>query len=109
MGATPIARGALVTAFSGTVRRTVADDPRAVGYMTISQVGPGVRVVPVDGVAPTEPAIAAGRYPLQRPLLFLTGARASGAARAFLAWARGAEGRAVVRAERLVPPPAPGD
>ncbi|MCA0375563.1 MAG: phosphate ABC transporter substrate-binding protein [Gemmatimonadetes bacterium] len=96
---------ALITAFSGTVRRTVADDRRAIGYMTLSQVGPGVRPLAVDGVLPDDAAIATGRYPLHRPLFFLTRRDASPAARALLTWVRSAPGLAVVRAMKFVAPP----
>lgn len=99
----PIASFALVTAFSGGLRRMVADDPRAIGYMTISQVGPGVRQLSVDGVMPTEADIARGSYPLSRPLLFLVRPDASRATREFLAWVTSPDGQAIVRRERLVP------
>ena len=109
MGELPIAGDALVTGFSGGLRRMVADDPRAIGYMTISQLLPGarhpVRAVAIDGVHPAEGSIASGAYPLHRPLLFLTGARTSAATAAFLQWVGSPAGQAVVRAERLVPVP----
>ena len=108
MHGTPITGSALVTAFSGGLRRMVADDPRAIGYMTISQVGPGVRQLAVDGVTPTEADIASGAYPLSRPLLFLTRSDAGAGARDFLAWVLSAEGQAIVRRERLVPVDAAG-
>jgi phosphate transport system substrate-binding protein len=107
MGEEPVAQRALVTAFSGGLRRMVADDPDAVGYMTISQIGPGVRVLAVDGVAPTERAIASGAYPLHRPLLFVTRPTPPPPVGAFMRWVLSPAGQAVVRAERLVPA-APG-
>jgi len=98
-----IARDALVTAFSGGLRKMVAEDPRAIGYVTFSQLDPQVHAVALDGVMPTEATIGRAIYPLQRPFLFLTRGAPVGAAERFLAFVLSPEGQAIARAEGLAP------
>ena len=60
------------------VVRTVASDPRAIGYVSLGAVlhdrarGVAVRPIALDGVAPTLDAVRSGRWPLVRPLLLVT-------------------------------------
>jgi phosphate transport system substrate-binding protein len=104
MGSTSeITTSALVTAYSGGLRKMVAEDPNAIGYVTFSQVDERVRAVLLDGVAPAEPTIASGTYRLQRPFLFLTRGAATGAAAAFLQFVLSPAGQDIARAEGLAP------
>jgi phosphate transport system substrate-binding protein len=79
-----IARAALVTAYSGGLRKMVAEDPNAIGYVTFSQLNPLVHALALDGVMPTETSIRDASYRLQRPFLFLTRGAPTGATAAFL-------------------------
>jgi phosphate transport system substrate-binding protein len=92
---------ALVTAYSGGLRKMVAEDPRAIGYVTFSQVTGQARALVIDGVAPSERNIASGRYVLQRPFLFITQGAPRGAAAAFLRFVLSEEGQDIARAEGL--------
>lgn len=103
MNPEPIYPGALVTAYSGGLRKMVAEDPAALGYVTFSQLNSGVHAVALDGVLPTEATILSGAYRLQRPFLFLSRGPARGAAAQFLAFILSADGQAIARAEGLAP------
>lgn len=103
MGPVDIAREALVTAYSGGLRKMVAEDTRAIGYVTFSQLNDGVHPVELDGVMPTEHTIRDATYHLQRPFLFLTLGPPVGSAAQFLAFVLSPRGQAIARAEGLAP------
>jgi phosphate transport system substrate-binding protein len=68
----------------------VAADPLAIGYVSSGEAdrqagaGAAIRVVPVDGVMPTERNVITGNYPLTRPLSLVTRELAAGAAKDFI-------------------------
>jgi len=94
---------ALVTAYSGGLRKMVSQDPGAIGYVTFSQLNPQVHSLAIDGISPSEPAIASGRYRLQRPFVFLTRGAPTGAALQFIAFVLSDTGQRVARAQGLAP------
>ncbi len=98
-----ISPSALVTAYSGGLRKMVSQDPHAIGYVTFSQLSPLVQAITIDGIAPTERSIADGSYRLQRPFVFLTRGEPDGAARAFIEFVLSAVGQRLARGEGLAP------
>jgi phosphate transport system substrate-binding protein len=105
MGGRHIHAAALVQDSTGSVRQMVAADPAAIGYVSMGLVDGSVKAIALDGVAPSEAAIDAGRYPLVRPFLFITRGPPSPDARAFIDWIVGPQGRELTRREGLLPPP----
>ncbi len=104
MGTTSVIdAGALVTAYSGGLRKMVAEDRNAIGYVTFSQLNAEVHALALDGVLPTEATIANGVYRLQRPFLFLSKGSPTGSAAEFLRFVLSADGQAIARAEGLAP------
>jgi phosphate transport system substrate-binding protein len=99
-----IAASALVQDSTGAVRQMVASDPAAVGYVSLGFVDASIRAVSLDGVGASEADIDAGRYPLVRPFIFVVPRETAPAARAFIEWVRGPEGRSITRREGLLPP-----
>jgi phosphate transport system substrate-binding protein len=104
MGGRRIASSALVQDSTGAVRQMVASDPAAVGYVSLGLVDASVKALALDGVIAAEAAIDAHRYPLVRPFLFVVPKEVAPAARAFIEWVRGPEGRALSRRQGLLPP-----
>ncbi len=98
-----IAREALVTAYSGGLRKMVAEDPNAIGYVTFSQLNARVHALALDGVMPTEQTIRDASYHLQRPFLFLTRGAPTGASEQFLQFVLSPRGQSIARAEGLAP------
>ncbi len=98
-----IATDALVTAYSGGLRKMVAEDPRAIGYVTFSQLNEKVHAVALDGVMPTEESIRSASYRLQRPFLFLTRGVPTGATEKFLQFVLSPRGQSIARTEGLAP------
>lgn len=71
--------GAVVLPGTGQVRAVVADVPGAIGYISLGFVNDDVRAVAIDEVEPSEEAVVAGTYPIQRTLHFFTLGKAQGA------------------------------
>lgn len=55
----------------GRMRRAVADDPLAIGFLSLPEVGPGVKVLAVEGVPPTLETVRTRKYPVHRELELL--------------------------------------
>lgn len=96
MGSTPVSINTIVQSDSASLLKTVAAEPGAIGYTTLSAVNDSVQAVTVDGVAPTTSTAATQDYPLTVPLYFVSRGEPQGALRAFLAWLQSDEGQAIV-------------
>lgn len=89
--------------------KSVIGDPSALTYLSLGSAefeverGGAIRLLPLDGVPATSLAVADGRYPLQRPLLFVIPAELSQAAHAFLEFACSPEHEDLVRRHAFVP------
>ncbi len=57
---------------TGDVITTVASNPAAIGYASLVSVKDTVKVLTVDGVAPSEETIKDGSYVVQRPFVLVT-------------------------------------
>lgn len=74
--------------------KTVASDPNAIGYVSIgaaelnAAAGTPIRLLPFRGVAASRTTLAAGEYPIARPLLLITAAPARGLIAEYLDFAR---------------------
>jgi phosphate transport system substrate-binding protein len=102
-GRQEIAASALVTAYSGGLRKMVSQDPDAIGYVTFSQLNAAVQPLAIDGVLPSERSIASGQYRLQRPFVFLTRGAPQGAARTFIDFVLSGAGQELARSAGLAP------
>jgi phosphate transport system substrate-binding protein len=82
-------------------------DPRSFGVTTLASVGgnPKVKMLRVDGAAPSTSAVASGSYPLFMELYLVTNPTSpnSAGAQAFVDFTKSAKGSAVLRAHRLLP------
>ncbi|MCC4118134.1 phosphate ABC transporter substrate-binding protein [Aromatoleum toluclasticum] len=90
--------------------KTVAGNPQAIGYVSIGTAefevehGTPVRLLPLGGVAPTTASVAAGSFPLSRPLNLVHRGELSAIAREFLSFAGSVEVRDLVTSQYFVPP-----
>ena len=91
---------------TGEVIGSVAGNPNAIGYASLSAVDESVVAVEVNGVAPSEATVADGTYEIQRPFVMVTkeGTELSPAAQAFLEWAMSADAADEVEAAGCVSP-----
>ena len=91
------------------VIRVVANSPGAVGYVSLGEVahsievGMPLRLLELDGVAPTLDNVAARSYPMFRVLYLVSKGEPRGASRAFLDFLGSAEGRQIIEQGKYVP------
>ena len=90
---------------TGDVITTVSQNPNAIGYASAASIKKTVKAVTVDGVAPTEDAIKAGEYVVQRPFVLVTrtGEALSEAAQKFFDYALSADAGEIIAAAGAVP------
>jgi phosphate transport system substrate-binding protein len=74
----------------------VASKPGAISFATVAYAIPGVRAVPVDGIAATPQNVVNSSYLLSRPLLLVTREQPKGDAAAFFDYMLSPDGQAVV-------------
>ncbi len=103
MGKVDISPRAIVQDSNGAVRQVVADDPNAVGYISLGLVNEQVKAVSTGGVEPSNDQVKQGNYTLVRPFLFVVKGEPQGEAKAFIEYTLSAEGQQVLAAEGLVP------
>ena len=91
---------------TGDVIGSVASNPNAIGYASLSAVDDTVKAVKVNGVAPSEDTVKDGTYEIQRPFVMVTkeGVELSEAAQAFLDYAMSDEVAEYIAAAGAVAP-----
>lgn len=90
--------------------KTVAGNPSAIAYVSIGTVGAeiergtSIRAVPYCAVDPTVEIVAAGLFPITRPLLLITDGEPSALQKAFIDFAQSSEVTDLIEAQYFVPP-----
>lgn len=98
-----LAADALIQDSNGTVRETVANDARAVGYLSHGLLNERIRDVTVDGHRCTNEEIANGGYTLVRPVFLLTQGAPQGLSKVFIDYVLSPEGQKVIATSGLIP------
>ncbi len=92
-----LTEAATVVEGNGNVQATVAGNPDAIGYVSFSFLDDTIKALTVDGNEATPENAKAGSYPLSRPFLFTyTDATITPEAKAFIEFAKSADGQAFV-------------
>lgn len=83
---------------TGDVIATVASNPNAIGYASLSAVKDSVKALKVAGVAPSEETVKDGSYVVQRPFVLVTkdGAALSETAQKFFDYATSADAAGII-------------
>lgn len=95
-------KNAVVQGSTGAVRATVAGDVNAIGYISLAQVDDTVRILPVNGVAPTIATILDGTYAIARPFNIVTKEKAMGEAQKFIDFIMSTDGQKILADEGLI-------
>lgn len=74
----------------------VASTPNAIGYVSMSYVGPKVKVLKIEGLLPTPDTTARGAYPLTRELWLIAAEPVSRAVEDFFGFALSPAGQQIV-------------
>ena len=90
---------------NGAVLTAVAENPNAIGYVSLSSVKDAVKAISVGGVAPSETTIKDGSYAVQRPFVLVTkeGVALSETAQAFFDFATSPAANEIITAAGVVP------
>lgn len=102
MNGLPVTSGARLAISSEAVLNIVAQEPHAIGYLSLALVDARVRPLAIDDVPPTQETASQGRYPLTTTIRFAASAEPDGPAGDFLRWVLSDEGQAIV-AQRYTP------
>jgi phosphate transport system substrate-binding protein len=91
----PVSPASLRQGSNGAIRQIVADDPNAIGYISLGIVDRSVKAVAIDGVTPSAEHVLDGSYTLVRPFLFVwrKGATLSPEAQQFIDYVISPEGQ----------------
>ena len=89
---------------TAVVLTTVANDPYAIGYISLGALNDTVKAVSVDGAEPTVENIKSGDYTLSRPFNVATkGESDNPVVKDFMAYILSEEGQAIVSEEGYIP------
>jgi len=97
-----IFKGAIVQDSNGTVREIVANDPNAIGYISLGLVNDKVKALSLDGIIATDENIINKRYSLVRPFLFVTKNTPTGEVKNFIDFVLSQEGQGLIKEEGLI-------
>ena len=90
---------------NGAVLTAVAENPNAIGYVSLSSVKDTVKAISVGGVTPSEESIKDGSYAVQRPFVLVTkeGVNLSETAEEFFEFATSSAAHEIITAAGVVP------
>jgi len=94
---------AIVQDSNGAVRQLVADDPNAIGFISLGLVTDEVKALHLDGIEATRENIMNGSYKLSRQFLFVTDGEPTGLNREFIDFTLSSEGQKLLSNEGLIP------
>jgi phosphate transport system substrate-binding protein len=100
----PITTLALRQGSNGAIRQIIAQDPNAIGYISLGIVDSTVKALAINSVAPSVEHVEAGTYKLVRPFLFVWRKRQplSPLSEAFIGYVMGTEGQSELLKAGLV-------
>ena len=104
MGRQRITGNAQLVPSIDAMMRQVAENEGAIGYMPLSHITAGVKVVAIDGVLPDAASMRAHVYPLRFTLFIIGRAEPPPAWRSFFGWIQSPAGQKIV-AESFTPLP----
>lgn len=87
---------AIIANGTDVVLASVANNPHAIGYISLGSLDSRVKALNVDGVAPTQENIAEGKYKVARPFNIAFKDGLSAVAQDFVDYIMSAEGQAIV-------------
>ncbi len=85
---------ALLLSSSSAIVSTLRQTAGSVAYLPLMEAAPGLRLLSVEGVAPTLEMIQDNRYPLRSTIYFVSLEEPTGLLRQFIEWAQSQAGQA---------------
>jgi phosphate transport system substrate-binding protein len=81
----------------------VANDPYAIGYISVGHIDPTVAPVSIDGVSPTLANVKSGKYPIARGLFSNTVREPKGLTKKFIDFLFTPEGQKIIANDGFIP------
>jgi len=94
---------AIILPSAEAVARYVEEHPGAIGYLSAAGRTDGIKTLNIAGVSPDAKTTQSGQYPLVRPFYLVTAAKPQSEVQAFIQFATGRTGQAIVLRDRPVP------
>lgn len=94
--------GALFQNSNGTVREAVAQDEKAIGYISVSLINSKIKALSLDGITPTNKNVKIGTYRIARPVFFLTKETPQGNVEQFINYVLAPESQNILEEEGLI-------
>jgi phosphate transport system substrate-binding protein len=88
---------------NGAMKTAVAQDPYAIGYVSVGHIDTSVASVALDGVAPSLDNVKTGKYKIARGLYSNTKGAPAGLAKKFIDFLYSAEGQKIVAQKGFIP------
>lgn len=103
MGKELISNKAILQSSNGAIRTTVAGDPASIGFISFGYIDKSVKALSINNVEAKVENVLNGKYPISRPLLFVTKSEPQGVVKAFIDFCLSQEGQAIVAKEGYIP------
>ena len=98
-----ISTKALFVPSNGAMKTAVANNPFAIGYVSVGHIDDSVAPVALDGVTPTLETVKSGQYPVARGLYSNTKGEPAGLTRLFIDYLFTAEGQQMAADKGFIP------
>ncbi len=98
-----ISTKALFVPSNGAMKTAVANDPYAIGYVSVGHMDETVAPVALDGVTPTLDTVKGGQYKIARGLYSNTKSDPSGLTRLFINYLFSSEGQKIASEKGFIP------
>ena len=98
-----ITTSALFVPSNGAMKTAVANDPYAIGYVSVGHMDETVAPVALDGVTPTLDTVKSGQYPIARGLYSNTKGEPTGLTKLFIDYLLTPEGQQIAADKGFIP------
>ena len=98
-----ISASALFVPSNGAMKTAVANDPYAIGYVSVGHMDETVAPVALDGVEPTLETVKSGQYPIARGLYSNTKGEPAGLTKLFVEYLLSPEGQQIAADNGFIP------
>jgi len=103
LGKGEISAKANVVVSNGAMKAAVANDPYAIGYVSVGHMDESVQPVALDGVTPTLETVKSGQYKVARGLFSNTKGEPTGLTKTFIDFLFSETGQGLAAAKGFIP------
>jgi phosphate transport system substrate-binding protein len=89
--------GATETTSTGAIKAGIAQNPNAIGYISLGSVDNTIKAIAVNGVPANNANVVNGSYKIARPFIILTGNNVHAESTAFINWILSPDGQNIVK------------